>query len=85
MLSCSADDGEDPGRSFRGLFIISDKGVLRHCTINDFPVGRSVDEVLRLIKAFQFTDENGEVCPANWKPGSKVRKIMRGAGSHCGD
>ena len=52
-----------------GLFIIDDKGILRHSTINDFPVGRSVEETLRLIKAFQFTDKHGEVCPANWQPG----------------
>lgn len=81
----SEDDGEEPGRAFRGLFIISDKGILRHVTVNDFPVGRSVDEVLRLIKAFQFTDENGEVCPANWKPGSKVRPDSLGedGGTWC--
>jgi len=42
----------------------------RQITINDLPVGRSVDETLRLIQAFQFTDENGEVCPANWDPTS---------------
>ena len=63
---------DDAGLTFRGLFIISDKGILRSLTINDFPVGRSVDEVLRLVKAFKFTDEHGEVCPANWKPGSKT-------------
>ena len=45
---------------FRGLFIIDDKGVLRQITINDLPVGRSVDEVLRLVQAFQFTDKHGE-------------------------
>ncbi len=61
-------DGEDAGVTFRALFIISPKGVLRQITINDLPVGRSVDETLRLIKAFQFTDEHGEVCPANWQP-----------------
>uniref|UniRef100_A0A674N0M7 thioredoxin-dependent peroxiredoxin n=1 Tax=Takifugu rubripes TaxID=31033 RepID=A0A674N0M7_TAKRU len=54
----------------QGLFVIDDKGVLRQITINDLPVGRSVDETLRLVQAFQFTDKNGEVCPAGWKPGS---------------
>ena len=44
-------------------------GILRQITINDLPVGRSVDEVLRLIQAFQFTDKYGQVCPAGWKPG----------------
>lgn len=56
----------DEGISLRGLFIIDPKQVVRQITINDLPVGRSVDETLRLIKAFQFTDKHGEVCPANW-------------------
>lgn len=43
--------------------------VLRQITMNDLPVGRSVDETLRLVQAFQYTDEKGEVCPAGWKPG----------------
>ncbi|KAF4533105.1 hypothetical protein B566_EDAN003825 [Ephemera danica] len=51
------------------LFIIDDKGVLRQITMNDLPVGRSVDETLRLVQAFQYTDAHGEVCPAGWKPG----------------
>lgn len=49
-----------PGLSLRGLFVIDDKGILRQITINDLPVGRSVDETLRLVQAFQFTDKNGE-------------------------
>jgi len=61
---------EDNGHTLRGLFIIDDKGVLRQITMNDLPVGRSVDETLRLVQAFQYTDKNGEVCPAGWKPGS---------------
>uniref|UniRef100_A0A182YBI2 thioredoxin-dependent peroxiredoxin n=1 Tax=Anopheles stephensi TaxID=30069 RepID=A0A182YBI2_ANOST len=63
---------EESGVPFRGLFIIDDKGVLRQVTVNDLPVGRSVDETLRLVEAFQYTDTYGEVCPANWKPGSKT-------------
>lgn len=59
---------EDAGISLRGLFIIDPTGVVRQITINDLPVGRSVDETLRLIKAFQFVDKHGEVCPANWDP-----------------
>lgn len=54
------------GISLRGLFIIDPNQVVRQITINDLPVGRSVDETLRLIKAFQFSDKHGEVCPANW-------------------
>uniref|UniRef100_A0A8C6CCQ5 thioredoxin-dependent peroxiredoxin n=1 Tax=Monodon monoceros TaxID=40151 RepID=A0A8C6CCQ5_MONMO len=64
----------DRGISFRGLFIIDDKGILRQITINDLPVGRSVDETLRLDQAFQFTDKHGKVCPAGWKPGSDTIK-----------
>ena len=51
-----------------GLFIIDPNGVLRQMTVNDLPVGRSVDETLRLLKAFQFVEKHGEVCPANWDP-----------------
>jgi len=59
---------EESGVSFRGLFIIDGKQNLRQITVNDLPVGRSVDETLRLVQAFQYTDEHGEVCPANWNP-----------------
>lgn len=62
------------GVTFRGLFIIDGNGILRQVTINDLPVGRSVDETLRLVSAFQFADKHGEVCPANWKPGDKTIK-----------
>ncbi|XP_075731204.1 peroxiredoxin 2 isoform X1 [Rhipicephalus microplus] len=65
---------EDEGIPFRGLFIIDNKGLLRQMTINDLPVGRSVDETLRLVQAFQYTDKYGEVCPANWKPGGDTMK-----------
>ena len=68
------ENPEDPmyGAALRGIFIIDGNGKLRSMQINDDAVGRSVDETLRLIKAFQFADENGEVCPANWKPGDKT-------------
>ncbi|CAI9594118.1 unnamed protein product, partial [Staurois parvus] len=66
---------EDQGHTLRGLFIIDDKGVLRQITMNDLPVGRSVDETLRLVQAFQYTDKHGEVCPAGWKPGSETVSI----------
>uniref|UniRef100_A0A8V0XIF6 thioredoxin-dependent peroxiredoxin n=1 Tax=Gallus gallus TaxID=9031 RepID=A0A8V0XIF6_CHICK len=67
---------EDQGHALRGLFIIDDKRILRQITMNDLPVGRSVDETLRLVQAFQYTDKHGEVCPAGWKPGSETV-------SHC--
>ncbi|KAI9432344.1 2-cysteine peroxiredoxin [Lactarius indigo] len=60
------------GIAFRASYLIDPKGVLRQITMNDLPVGRSVDEALRLVQAFQFTDAHGEVCPANWKEGSKT-------------
>lgn len=60
----------EEGVDFRGIFIIDPKGTLRQITINDMPVGRSVDETYRLLEAFQFTDKYGEVCPANWHPGA---------------
>uniref|UniRef100_A0A1I7YUX9 thioredoxin-dependent peroxiredoxin n=1 Tax=Steinernema glaseri TaxID=37863 RepID=A0A1I7YUX9_9BILA len=61
---------EDEGIAYRGLFIIDSCGIIRQITINDLPVGRSVDETLRLVQAFQYTDKHGdEVCPAGWQPG----------------
>ncbi|KAH9033818.1 2-cysteine peroxiredoxin [Lactarius pseudohatsudake] len=63
---------EDKGITFRASYLIDPKGILRQFTMNDLPVGRSVDEALRLVQAFQFTDAHGEVCPANWKEGSKT-------------
>ncbi|XP_044256949.1 peroxiredoxin-2-like [Tribolium madens] len=65
---------EETGVPFRGLFIIDGNGILRQMTVNDLPVGRSVDEALRLVQAFKFTDEHGEVCPAGWTPGKKTMK-----------
>lgn len=58
--------------SLRGLFIIDPDGVVQHATINNLAVGRSVDETLRVLQAFQHVRENGEVCPADWKPGAKA-------------
>jgi len=62
------------GIALRGLFIIDPAGVLQQITINNLPVGRSVDEALRLVKAFQFVAEHGEVCPAGWTPGAATMK-----------
>ncbi|XP_072280848.1 thioredoxin-dependent peroxide reductase, mitochondrial, partial [Pyxicephalus adspersus] len=60
--------------SSRGLFIIDPNGIVRHMSVNDLPVGRSVEETLRLVKAFQFVESHGEVCPANWTPHSPTIK-----------
>ncbi|CEJ00956.1 hypothetical protein G6F70_002249 [Rhizopus microsporus] len=62
------------GIALRGLFVIDPKGVLRVAHIHDLPIGRSVDETLRVVEAIKFTDEHGEVCPANWKKGDKTIK-----------
>jgi peroxiredoxin (alkyl hydroperoxide reductase subunit C) len=57
--------------ALRGLFLIDKEGIVRHCVINDLPLGRSVDEALRMVDALQFFEENGEVCPANWHKGEE--------------
>uniref|UniRef100_A0A914C584 thioredoxin-dependent peroxiredoxin n=1 Tax=Acrobeloides nanus TaxID=290746 RepID=A0A914C584_9BILA len=59
------------GLSYRGLFLIDPKGIVRYSGCNDLPVGRSVDETLRLLKAFQFFEKHGEVCPADWEEGEE--------------
>ncbi|KAF6110868.1 peroxiredoxin 3 [Phyllostomus discolor] len=70
--------GPGPGREKHlptlGLFIIDPNGVIKHLSVNDLPVGRSVEETLRLVKAFQFVETHGEVCPANWTPDSPTIK-----------
>ncbi|CAD5222339.1 unnamed protein product [Bursaphelenchus xylophilus] len=62
----------DLGVSFRGLFIVDPNGKIRHSLVNDLPVGRSVDEALRTLKAFQFFEKHGEVCPAGWEEGGET-------------
>ncbi|MNE56027.1 putative peroxiredoxin [compost metagenome] len=65
------DVESEGGVAFRGAFLIDDKGVVRSQIVNDLPLGRNMDELLRLVDALQFTEEHGEVCPANWKKGDK--------------
>jgi alkyl hydroperoxide reductase subunit AhpC len=62
---------QDIGIALRGLFIINPEGIVEQATINNLPVGRDVDETLRLLTAFQFVAKHGEVCPAGWTPGEK--------------
>lgn len=62
------------GITYRGLFLIDRQGIIRHQVINDLPLGRSVDEVLRMLDAWIFFEKHGEVCPANWKQGSAAMK-----------
>jgi peroxiredoxin (alkyl hydroperoxide reductase subunit C) len=64
----------DGGVALRGLFLIDKAGVVRHALINDLPLGRSVDEALRVLDALQFHEEHGDVCPANWHAGEEAMK-----------
>lgn len=60
--------------AYRGLFLIDKEGVVRHQLVNDLPLGRSIDEALRMVDSLQFFEENGEVCPANWNQGKEGMK-----------
>lgn len=60
--------------ALRGLFLIDKQGIVRHQVVNDLPLGRSVEEALRTVKALQYVETHGEVCPANWKEGSRTIK-----------
>lgn len=60
---------ETQGLAYRGLFLIDEEGIIRHYLVNDLPLGRSVPEVLRVIDAWMFFKQHGEVCPANWQKG----------------
>jgi peroxiredoxin (alkyl hydroperoxide reductase subunit C) len=68
---CKAYDveAESPAVAYRGSFLIDQKGMVRHQVVNDLPLGRNMDELLRMVDALQFFEENGEVCPAGWKKG----------------
>ena len=70
---CKAYDVEfeQAGVAFRGSFLIDENGIVRHQVVNDLPLGRNVDEMLRMIDALQFTEKYGEVCPAGWNKGEK--------------
>ena len=82
---CRAYDVEfaDAGVAFRGSFLIDKDGVVQHQVVNNLPLGRNVDEMLRMIDALQFTEEHGEVCPAGWKRGEKgMRPDAEGVASY---
>ena len=70
---CKAYDVEHPeaGVAFRGSFLIDEEGNVRHQVVNDLPLGRNVDEMLRMVDALNFHQDHGEVCPAGWKEGDK--------------
>lgn len=67
----------DEGVAYRGLFLIDKNGVVRHQLVNDLPLGRSVDEVLRLVDALKHNEKHGEVCPANWTPDKDAMKATQ--------
>jgi peroxiredoxin (alkyl hydroperoxide reductase subunit C) len=77
VLAGEYDVDEENGQSvfvgeavaYRGLFLIDKQGVVRHQVVNDLPLGRSVEETLRMVDALQYFEEHGEVCPADWHPG----------------
>jgi peroxiredoxin 2/4 len=84
VLAGSYDYNEDGQATFkgtpqayRGLFLIDKQGIVRHQVVNDMPLGRSVEEALRVIDALQFNEENGEVCPADWHKGDKAMKATQ--------
>lgn len=64
----------DGGIALRGLFLMDKEGIVRHALINDLPLGRNVEEALRVLDALQFHEKNGEVCPANWRAGEEAMK-----------
>lgn len=68
------DVESEGGVAFRGSFLIDKAGVVQHQVVNNLPLGRNVDEMLRMIDALQFTEEHGEVCPAGWRKGEKGMK-----------
>ncbi|HMM12533.1 MAG TPA: peroxiredoxin [Bacteroidales bacterium] len=63
--------------AYRGLFLIDKEGIVRHQVVNDLPLGRSIDETLRMVDALKYFEENGEVCPADWKAGKKALKATQ--------
>ncbi len=85
---CKAYDVETPDGAvaFRGSFLIDKQGMVRHQVVNDLPLGRNVDEMLRMVDALQFTEEHGEVCPAGWNQGDKgMTATPDGVAAYLGD
>ncbi|MGM0525809.1 peroxiredoxin [Idiomarina seosinensis] len=73
---CKAYDVEHPeaGVAFRGSFLIDEEGMVRHQVVNDLPLGRNIDEMLRMVDALNFHEKHGEVCPAGWEEGKEGMK-----------
>jgi peroxiredoxin 2/4 len=74
QIACDFGVLLDDGIALRGLFLIDKAGIVRHALINDLPIGRSVDEAIRVLDALQFHEEHGDVCPANWHQGEEAMK-----------
>ncbi len=73
-------------QAYRGLFLIDKEGVVRHQVVNDMPLGRSVEEALRMVDALQFNEQHGEVCPADWHKGEKgLKATQEGIAQFLGD
>ncbi|OYU96798.1 MAG: alkyl hydroperoxide reductase [Bacteroidetes bacterium B1(2017)] len=86
QLEWIGDNGEN-AVAYRGLFLIDTKGTVRHQVVNDMPLGRSIDEAIRIIDALQFFEDKGEVCPANWEKGkdgmnATAEGVAKYLGSH---
>lgn len=76
---------EETGTALRGLFIVNRKGILKHITMNHNDIGRSVDEVLRVLDAIEYSEKHGQVCPANWRAGeSAITPTQRGLETFAG-
>lgn len=76
----------DSGIALRGLFLIDREGIVRHQVVNDLPLGRNVSEALRILHALQFTEQHGEVCPANWQQGEDaMQPTAEGVASYLSD
>ncbi|MCM8528051.1 MAG: peroxiredoxin [Lentisphaeraceae bacterium] len=73
-ISADYDVLLDGGMALRGLFLIDKEGIVQHQVVNNLPLGRNVDEALRMVDALKFFEANGEVCPANWNEGDKAMK-----------
>lgn len=68
--------------ALRGLFLIDREGVVRHEMVNDLPLGRNVEEALRVLRALQFTEKHGEACPANWNDGEGLKPTAAGVAAY---
>lgn len=88
---CKAYDVEaEGGVAYRGSFLIDKTGIVRHQVVNDLPLGRNIDEMLRMVDALQFTEQHGEVCPAGWNKGKVGMKastegVAEYLASHAGE